>query len=229
MFCGQNQESEIASNIFLYDRIKHARESDDFEMNNNSFVVDSEEELRESSSDNNTTDYNENEQSTGSVNDNDDGVFQFPYNEAKEMYVTETIREWALEGGVLSMEKLNNLLLRLHVVHPTLPKNYKSLLKTPRHLNIIQMEQAEIWYKSIRFNLDAMLLEEYLKTYRQICIDVNMDGLPISKSSPLKFWPILGRLIGSKNEPFVISIYFGKTDPTDFVVLKFVPDDDDNT
>lgn len=60
-----------------------------------------------------------------------------------------------------------------------------------------------------------MLLEEYLETYHKICIDVNMDGLPISKSSPLKFWPILGRLIGSENEPFVISIYFGRTDPKD--------------
>ncbi|KMQ90351.1 hypothetical protein RF55_9905 [Lasius niger] len=56
-----------------------------------------------------------------------------------------------------------------------------------------------------------------------------MDGLPISKSSPLKFWPILGRLIGSENEPFGISIYFGRTDPIkNFVVLKFVPDDDDS-
>ncbi|EZA48415.1 hypothetical protein X777_13805, partial [Ooceraea biroi] len=76
------------------------------------------------------------------------------------------------------------------VVHPNLPKSYKSLLKTPSHLNIIEVEQAQIWYKSIRFNLDAMLLEEYLKTYNQICIDVNIDGLPIFKSSPRKFWPI---------------------------------------
>lgn len=112
------------------------------------------------------------------------------------------------------MEKLNNLLLRLHVVHPTLPKNYKSLLKTPSYLNIVETDEAQIWYKGIRFNLDAMLLEEYLETYHKICIDVNMDGLPISKSLPLKFWPILGRLIGSENEPFVIS-YFGRTDPKD--------------
>ncbi|XP_071652563.1 uncharacterized protein [Temnothorax longispinosus] len=191
-------------------------------MNNDSFVADSEE--REwSSSDNSAIDYNENEQSgsiseneqSESTSDNDDGVFQFHNNEAKEVYVTETIREWALEGGVISMTKLNNLLLRLRVVHPTLPKNYKSLLKTSSHLNIIETDQAEIWYKGIRFNLDAMLLEEYLETYHQICIDVNMDGLPISKSSPLKFWPILGRLIDSENEPFVISIYFGRTDPTD--------------
>lgn len=54
----------------------------------------------------------------------------------------EAIREWALEGGILSMKKLNNLLLRLHVVHRTLLKNYKSLLKTPSHLNIVEMEQT---------------------------------------------------------------------------------------
>lgn len=104
-------------------------------------------------------------------------------------------------------------------MHRTLLKNYKSLLKTPSHLNIVEMEQTQIWYTSIRFNLDVMLLEEYSKTYHQICIDVNMDGLPISKSSLLKFWPILGRLIGSENEPFVISIYFGRTDPTDIRIF----------
>ncbi|XP_024882379.1 uncharacterized protein LOC112461385 isoform X2 [Temnothorax curvispinosus] len=210
------ESSELDKNLNEnLDRIEHARESHDFEyeMNNDSFVADSEE--REwSTSDNSAIDYDENEQS-GSTSDNDDDVFQFPNNEAKEVYVTETIREWALEGGVISMTKLNDLLLRLHVVHPTLPKSYKSLLKTPSDLNIIETDQAEIWYKGIRFNLDAMLLEEYLETYHQICIDVNMDGLPISKSSLLKFWPILGRLIDSENEPFVISIYFGRTDPTD--------------
>lgn len=144
IFCEQSQETVIASNRFSCDRIEHARESHDFEceMNNDSFVADSEEELREwSTSDNNTIDCNENEQS-GSTSDNDDGVFQFSNNEAKEVYVTETIREWALEEGVLSIEKLNNL--RLHVVHPTLPKNYKSLLKTPSYLNIVETDEAQI-------------------------------------------------------------------------------------
>lgn len=188
IFCKQSQETV---NRFSCDRIEHAGESDDFEyeMNNDGFVSDSEEELSQwSCNDNNTNDNSANEQSgSTSDNDDDDNVFQFPNNEAKELYVTETIREWALEGGVLSMKKLNNLLLRLNVVHRTLPKNNKSLLKTPSHLNIVKIEQGQIWYKSIRFNLDTMLLEEYLETYHQICIDVNMDGLPISKSSPLKF------------------------------------------
>lgn len=95
----------IASNRFLCNSIEHAREhakeshDSEYEMNNDNFVADSEEELDEwSSSDNNThtTDYNENEQSE-STSDNDD-VFQFPNNEAKEVYVTEAIHEWALKG-----------------------------------------------------------------------------------------------------------------------------------
>lgn len=47
IFCEQSQETVIASNRFSCDRIEHARESHDFEceMNNDSFVADSEEEL----------------------------------------------------------------------------------------------------------------------------------------------------------------------------------------
>lgn len=167
IFCDQNQETVIVSGTSSSDRTEHTEEFHDFEheMNNDSFVVDSEEELRQwSSSDNNTTNSSENEQSE-STTDNENGIFQFCNNETKEIYVTETIREWALKGGALSMRKLDDLLLRLNVIHPNLPKNYKTLLKTPSHLNIIEIGQAQLWYKSIRTNLDGMLLEEYLETY----------------------------------------------------------------
>lgn len=214
IFCEQSRETVISSNSISCDETDRAGESHDSDINTDGYITDNEEQLHQlSSSDNNITNSSENEQSE-SANDNEDDIFQFPNIEVKEVYVTETIREWALKGGVLSMSKLDDLLLRLNVVHPNLPKSYKSLLKTPSHLNIVRTERAQIWYKSIRMNLDTMLLEKYLETYHQISIDVNIDGLPISKSSPLKFWPILGRLIGSKNEPFVISIYFGTTDPT---------------
>lgn len=60
IFCEQSQETVIASNRFLCNRIEHAgehaKESHDseYEMNNDNFVADSEEELDEwSSSDNN--------------------------------------------------------------------------------------------------------------------------------------------------------------------------------
>jgi len=42
-----------------------------------------------------------------------------------------------------------------------------------------------------------------------------MDGLPISRSSTLKFWPILGKLVGALNESFIIELYVGHKDPQD--------------
>lgn len=65
IFCEQSQETDAR---------EHAKESHDseYEMNNDNFVADSEEELDEwSSSDNNTTDYNENEQSESTSGNND--------------------------------------------------------------------------------------------------------------------------------------------------------------
>lgn len=72
-----------------------------------------------------------------------------------------------------------------------------------------------MWYKGNKRNLDSMQMEQYLRTYDKVVIDINIDGLPLFKSSKAKFWPILGHLTMTKNAPFVIAIYFGKTDPQD--------------
>lgn len=40
-----------------------------------------------------------------------------------------------------------------------------------------------------------------------------MDGLPLFKNSKKKFWPILGHLVDTENEPFIIALYLGKQDP----------------
>lgn len=42
-------------------------------------------------------------------------------------------------------------------------------------------------------------------------IDINIDGLPITKSPPTSLWPILGRIVHkSFNKVFVIGVYRGK-------------------
>ena len=46
-----------------------------------------------------------------------------------------------------------------------------------------------------------------------------MDYL-FSKGQNLNFWPRLGRLVGTKNEPFIIAIFFGKEDPETPVLLN---------
>ncbi|EFN67943.1 hypothetical protein EAG_06507, partial [Camponotus floridanus] len=111
---------------------------------------------------------------------------------------------------------LDNLLHRLNPVFPILLKSYKTLLRTPKHLDVsVLPDGSMLWYKGIVRNLDAMLLDEYLEKYGNIIIDVNMDGLPIAKSVRLKFWPQLGHLIHTDNDPFLICLYVGEWDPID--------------
>lgn len=106
-----------------------------------------------------------------------------------------------------------------------LPRSYKILLGTPRFINITHFENGgQFWYRGIKNNLDVFILEEYLHRKEKIEIDINADGLPLFRSCKKKFWPILGHLVGTENELFVIAIYFGKSDPdnieeflTDFV------------
>lgn len=144
----------------------------------------------------------------------DEDLLIFENDEKKQQYVIESLSEWALESGNLSMKKLDSLLNRLHPVFPNCPKSYKSLLNTPSSIPIIDFENGgRFWYKGIKHNLNALSVGEYLLRYGEITIDINMDGLPISSSSTLKFWPILGKLVGALNEPFIIGLYVGHKDP----------------
>ena len=45
-----------------------------------------------------------------------------------------------------------------------------------------------------------------------LVLQINIDGLPLFKSSNTQFWPILGRLVDPfRTEPFIIGLYVGYT------------------
>lgn len=53
-----------------------------------------------------------------------------------------------------------------------------------------------------------------LEESKEILINVNMDGLPISKSGKDEFWPILVNIYEMEHvSPFVVGIYYGKKKP----------------
>nr|CAK26781.1 TPA: transposase domain-containing protein [Drosophila pseudoobscura] len=54
-----------------------------------------------------------------------------------------------------------------------------------------------------------------LKLEESLCFDINIDGLPLYKSSNAQLWPILIRLVNVKNAPILpIGIFLGKSKPT---------------
>ena len=163
--------------------------------------------------------------SEGSASEEDgfeDNVFA--NDEERGIYVRDFLRSWACEGGVLSLSKVDSLLKGLKPIFPCLPLSYKTLLNTPTSVPVRELGGGRLmWYKGIATNLKSMLLHDYLDKFGRIVFDVNMDGLPLFRSSSWKFWPILGRLVGSENSPFVIAVYVGKTDPeADTYLLEFV-------
>lgn len=65
------------------------------------------------------------------------------------------------------------------------------------------------------------ILPSISQNITDIKISINVDGLPLSKSSQRQFWPILGSISESK-EVFIIGIYYGTHKPSDEFLAKFV-------
>jgi len=55
-----------------------------------------------------------------------------------------------------------------------------------------------------------------IKNLKNIEININIDGLPLAKSSQSQLWPILGQMynVGDR-EPFLIGAYHGYKKPVD--------------
>lgn len=136
----------------------------------------------------------------------------------KEDYLVDCLKYWGQSGGVISMRKLDELLHLLNPVWPKVPLTYVTLLQSSKNLGIIDMGDHLFWYHGVEKSLGEFDLEEYLAVFGHILLDIGSDGLQAftsgSNTQRSKFWPILGRLVGASNPPFVIGIHFGK-DPTD--------------
>lgn len=185
------------------DEDSSSNDSDSDENSNAS--VDSSNEDRSS--------YNSNSEYNSESNCNEEQEhLQFANDNERGQYVVKILRDWIQEGGIMSMRKLDSLLAKFHRMFPNVPLSYKTFLQTPDQIDINQINGGELWFKGIGFNLDLINLEEYLRTYNKILIDINIDGLPLFKSSSQRFWPILGKLIRSKSEPFIITIFKGSQD-----------------
>jgi hypothetical protein len=87
--------------------------------------------------------------------------------------------------------------LRTEKVFSFLSKSYKTLLKTKRKVNTVEVNPGRYYafnvldvIKSSLASIDVHFEspEVVLKMY------VGIDGLPSSKSTNSQFWPILGRL-----------------------------------
>lgn len=103
-------------------------------------------------------------------------------------------------------------ILRKHGFDGYLPKNPKTLMKTPKCTNIRRVAPGEYFHNGLRSGIMT-----FLKRSRDdidlIEVQISIDGLPISKSSTSQLWPILGSVLPSLNDIFIIGCYFGSKKP----------------
>lgn len=109
---------------------------------------------------------------------------------------------------------INDLFISLSPLHPSLPLNSRTLLRTPRYnIGFKKLDTGDLCYFGIG---------EYLKRFLSISdVDIirlsfNIDGLPLYHSSSIQFWPILGLIRNHSGtfSPFTIAVFCGKMKPS---------------
>lgn len=141
-------------------------------------------------------------------------------NEIEENHsINQQLATWAVEFGI-TLDALSSLLRIIQPEIENLPKNPTELLGTIKSYEIVKKCGGEYYYFGIERNLKHILssfsANDIICHGDTLSVQINIDGLPLFKSSKHQFWPILGRLHGCQNakKPFVIAIFSGTSKPT---------------
>ena len=127
------------------------------------------------------------------------------------------LKDWAVKYQISNIS-LSELLAILKPICPILPKDPRTLLKTFTRYDILEICGGQYYHFGIEAGIKAKIkncLEILVNDY---CfgLQINIDGLPLFKSTSHQFWPILGRLENVPNqEPFIIGLFSGKCKPAD--------------
>jgi len=113
--------------------------------------------------------------------------------------------------------RINKLLniLRRHGHKDDLPLDYRTLLLTPRTMKTINIEPRKYYH----FGLVPTLKKFTLRYFPTSCIpdeilfNVNIDGLPLAKSSSDQFWPILDCMLISTPNLLLLEFIAEKKNP----------------
>lgn len=159
--------------------------------------------------------------------DNDDKTDDRIDNECdnEELDTVEAIRQWALIDPPIPHARLELLLNILRRGHPNLPKSAKTFLSTTsieyNIENIDKNNDHEFVYFGIYHNI-LRCINLNLHEVNKIELLINVDGLPLFKSSLKQLWPILCKIFHNPDiyKPFPVAIYCGNNKPRN--VLRYL-------
>lgn len=120
------------------------------------------------------------------------------------------LAEWAVKCNI-HHTAISDLLGILKKHHPNLPSDPRTLLKTPRtdHYKVKLIPPGTYYHFGLKNCIEELLYYEPVQNLLSVEICINIDGLPISKNSGSKFYPILCNLVQNKNVVRIIVLYHG--------------------
>lgn len=125
---------------------------------------------------------------------NDSEMHQF--RQPMENEHIDRLRLWVHEHNI--SQRAISALLKLLICFGLdfLPMDCRTLMQTPKSVEIIEIANGKFWYDGIGSNLRRILPE--LKNNLCISLKINIDGLPLFESSKIQMWPILVDIHGKK-------------------------------
>lgn len=120
-------------------------------------------------------------------------VINFTKHEPKKS-LSDQLKTWAIEYH-LTQRAVSKLLKILKSNGMNfLPKDCRTLMRTPRSIQIEKTAGGQLWYNGLASGLSAIFSK--LTSNLSIQLNINVDGLPLFKSSPIEFWPMLATIQG---------------------------------
>ncbi|VEN59027.1 unnamed protein product [Callosobruchus maculatus] len=134
---------------------------------------------------------------------------------ASNVSFKDELRLWAVSHNI-PQNAVTDLLgiLRSHTSH-LLPKDCRTLLKTPRAIDISPLGNGSYCHFGLTSVIGQMYHERKINNMESSNIEllINIDGLPISKSSSAALWPILCSDDTFTKRVYIIGAFFGKQKP----------------
>ena len=141
---------------------------------------------------------------------------EFDYEHEPDNNLREALQKWAIRNNIAHVA-VADLLAILRNYHIDLPKDPRTLLSVVKSTGIRDIQGGAYYHFGIRDNIHSSLTRDaQLRLFDTIELQINVDGLPLFKSSSAQFWPILGRLPQAiNNDLFAIGIFYGQSKPSD--------------
>jgi hypothetical protein len=136
-------------------------------------------------------------------------------DESGEFELADKLSSWALNFNV-PIGTLNELLKLLHGCHQSLPLDARTLLKTPdlSNFQIRPVADGSYYHFGVASGLHKLFVDGILRRrdegLQELSFQINIDGLPIYKSTNYQLWPIIGMTVNVPTKvSFVIGLYGG--------------------